>query len=281
MFSRTSSALSAAQSGMLSHGDAIHDFVTVRQHDGRPALFAKTAIPSGCQIFLERPVLVIGYYDDDPHGSLLKSFNELSDEDKNVVYKLPRKRLRDIAPVRLQNEPGQAERFEIFDANAISTGLFTGAGMMRHSCVPNVHTEWNDHLEQQASHAIRDIAAGEELCMSKFKDGLTLMESKADRQSALLQQRGIECQCSACTDSEENREDESERLREQWRMYASAQKSNDAKIKISRANFRSRYGKSEDHEISSTRLKSISECAVQQVVVQEKLGLYDMDLLGA
>ena len=57
----------------------------------------------------------------------------------------------------------------IFDSNAFATdserrGMFVLGARLNHSCIPNVYKSWNGSTGRLVFHAIRDVAAGEELC---------------------------------------------------------------------------------------------------------------------
>jgi hypothetical protein len=113
--------------------------------------------------------------------------------------------------------------------------------------------------------------------MSRFENGPGLMDLQADRRHSLLQQRVFECQCPACSDTT----GDGARFRERWHMYAKDLISNDDKIKAVRASHWARRVKSEDFRPSKRRLESIRMCAVGQWYVQEKFGIFDLELLGA
>jgi hypothetical protein len=261
MSHKTSSALAPVDPKTFLSANSILHLIILRKKGERPALFAKVAFPSGCQLFLEQPVLEIDYEEDDPSISLLQSFDALSDEYKKYILQLPRKSVQDTR-FSTGEAARRADLLNLFETNALRTRLYIGAGTMSHSCIPNVYSS----LNQQTFHATRDIPIGEELRMSKFENGRVLMNLKADRRRSLLQQRGIDCQCPASGDAE--------RLRERWHMYAKGLVSNDDKIKAARANHWARRAKSEDFKISKRRLDSIRACAVRQVEVQEKLGFF-------
>jgi len=82
---------------------------------------------------------------------------------------------------------------EIWAANTLGDVFLLGS-RFNHSCAPNVNFAWNTKLQKQTSHAVRDIAAGEELTVM-YNNGINRM--RAQRQGE-LEERGFVCACAAC-----------------------------------------------------------------------------------
>jgi hypothetical protein len=87
--------------------------------------------------------------------------------------------------------------------------VFWLGSRINHSCIPNVHFAYNPWLEQETFHAVRDIAAGEELTVSY---NLGANRTRSQRQ-AELDMWGFVCTCPVCEHTESGRE--KERKREQ------------------------------------------------------------------
>lgn len=69
------------------------------------------------------------------------------------------------------------------------------ASRINHSCVPNVQHNWNSRLGALTIHAVRDIAAGEELLTAYIEPCRT-----ADHRRQALNRYGFKCSCTACED---------------------------------------------------------------------------------
>ncbi|KAJ5538643.1 TPR domain protein [Penicillium frequentans] len=85
----------------------------------------------------------------------------------------------------------------IFKANAFGGMIFLTGSRINHSCIPNLNFAYNGLLEKGTFHAVRDIAAGEELTVM-YIDGVNRPRTR--RQSELLQW-GFLCICPACEDT--------------------------------------------------------------------------------
>ncbi|KAG6363654.1 hypothetical protein INS49_008755 [Diaporthe citri] len=98
-------------------------------------------------------------------------------------------------------------RFSIFLNNRMGMGrdsmygqgLFPLHSRMNHSCSPNVVSSYNPTIERLTVHTTRDIKAGDEV-LGDYRNGTFL--KKFNRQVA-MKYWGFVCQCSACTNPEE------------------------------------------------------------------------------
>ncbi|KAL3468833.1 hypothetical protein BJX99DRAFT_242626, partial [Aspergillus californicus] len=75
------------------------------------------------------------------------------------------------------------------------------------SCIPNIHFAYNPELRKETFHAIRDIAAGEELTIM-YINGTN--RTRSQRQ-AELNRWGFQCTCLACEDTLQGKEREKKR----------------------------------------------------------------------
>ena len=74
-------------------------------------------------------------------------------------------------------------------------GVFTIAGRINRSCIPNCYVSWNTQVDMLCAHALRDIQAGEELCIAYR--GL-LSKGRTTRQRILKQLWGFDRKCPSC-----------------------------------------------------------------------------------
>lgn len=66
--------------------------------------------------------------------------------------------------------------------------------LINHSCVPNAHNNWNYEAHHETIHAICDIKAGEEICIS-----YTAGEDSKQRRAKLKASFGFDCTCALCS----------------------------------------------------------------------------------
>lgn len=76
-------------------------------------------------------------------------------------------------------------------------GYFPTAVRINHHCRPNINNYWNDRTQQIRFYAVRDVAPGEELCVS-YLDVLT-HPTKAIRGAKFKEIWDFECTCSVCS----------------------------------------------------------------------------------
>lgn len=111
----------------------------------------------------------------------------------------------------------------VFRSNSfcLSTGevafaLFPGIARLNHSCVPNAQANFHEPLGTFNVHAIRDIAEGEEVCLSYLAEN---GEVSGVRRRKLEEGYGFVCGCVACDlSTRHGKEGEESRLRMQRRL---------------------------------------------------------------
>lgn len=85
----------------------------------------------------------------------------------------------------------------IYETNAFEAGVGSvicpEASRINHSCLPNVHHCWNKSIERETVHAVRDIAAGEEILTTYVKVCIDHVEREKQ-----LNRYGFSCDCPAC-----------------------------------------------------------------------------------
>jgi len=78
---------------------------------------------------------------------------------------------------------------------ASKAGLFLQDSRFNSSCVPNMCNYWNERRQVIGFRALRNIAEGEELCITYTSE----MMSRASRKSQLQESFGFDCHCAACS----------------------------------------------------------------------------------
>lgn len=80
-------------------------------------------------------------------------------------------------------------------------GVYLTACRINHSCLPNCHHNWNPDARHETIHAIRPIAAGEEITIS-YENG----RPSAARRAFLSVSFGFDCECTKCSVDKPERE---------------------------------------------------------------------------
>lgn len=78
-------------------------------------------------------------------------------------------------------------------------GIFATSSRLNHSCVPNVHHSYNPILKRTTVYAVKDIEAGEELCIT-YLGGKGHYWVRPQRIEQLRANYGFTCNCPACSD---------------------------------------------------------------------------------
>merc|ERR1719433_1268351 len=73
-----------------------------------------------------------------------------------------------------------------------------------HSCMPNVHNNWNFESQTETLNVVQDICKGEELCTTYLKPPNLYRPIKERRQ--LLWRSKFQCNCEVCNLMEEAKE---------------------------------------------------------------------------
>lgn len=182
-------------------------------------VFARVTIPRSTRI-LCTPLLLRLNGGENPR-EILGAFDGLSAKDQALYLDL----YPFVPPVRKElTKRYMGMRWEklserekkvigIYDANSFEVGIFFLPSRINHSCIPNVHYEFNPILQRGTFHAIHDIEEGEELLISYINGGSRL---RAQRQPK-LDMWGFVCKCAACQDDNEGRKRE-ERRKEMFEL---------------------------------------------------------------
>ncbi|PVI00906.1 TPR domain protein [Periconia macrospinosa] len=176
-------------------------------------VFAIAPIPRATRI-LSEPLLLALDGGENP-TEILKAVNKLSKEDKARYLELhpfaPPVR-KDLAKKHMGKRWEDLAQWErdaigVYDANSFEVGVYFLPSRINHSCLPNVHYEYNPAIEEGTFHALRDIAEGEELFISYINGGSRLRKWRQPK----LDMWGFVCKCAACGNDAEGKKREERR----------------------------------------------------------------------
>ncbi|CAI6332429.1 unnamed protein product [Periconia digitata] len=176
-------------------------------------VFAVAPIPRATRI-LSEPLLLALDGGENP-TEILKAVNKLSKEDKARYLELhpfaPPVR-KDLAKKHMGKRWQDLAQWErdaigVYDANSFEVGVYFLPSRINHSCLPNVHYEYNPAIEKGTFHAVKDIAEGEELFISYINGGSRLRKWRQPK----LDMWGFVCQCAACGNDAEGKKREERR----------------------------------------------------------------------
>ncbi|GAA6006451.1 hypothetical protein JCM11491_004965 [Sporobolomyces phaffii] len=127
---------------------------------------------------------------------LKMAYSRLSDQDRErydaLYISAPNRMLPEELAIFRTNGFG-------FGAGNRRSGLFFTGSRFNHSCRPNVHRHWDEQKRCEWFIANRDVARGQELCISYQE----IRASEQTRRRDLGRGYGFDCACEACTLSEE------------------------------------------------------------------------------
>ncbi|KAF2638207.1 TPR domain protein [Massarina eburnea CBS 473.64] len=199
--------------------DARH-LIEVRQTPFKGlGVFAKAPIPRATRI-LSEPLILALNGGENP-AEILSTVNKLSKEDKARYLELhpfaPSIR-KDVVKKYMGKRWGDLTNWErdaigVYDANSFEVGVYFLPSRINHSCIPNVHYEFNPAIERGTFHAVKDIAEGEELYISYINGGSRLRNWRQPK----LDMWGFVCQCAACGNDAEGKKRE-ERRKEMFEL---------------------------------------------------------------
>lgn len=165
----------------------------IKQSPGKGlGMFATRMIPKGTRILAEKPVFSFAKQPElsvsDPYGpnDISQAFDRLSSLEK-LRYK----------SLHCPQRSHCSNLVSIYEANCYEMGLGSGicfdAARINHSCIPNAHYSWNDRIERENVHAVKDIIKDEEITISYCSAMRTLKERKLE-----LKPYVFACSCAAC-----------------------------------------------------------------------------------
>lgn len=194
----------------------MRESIEVKESTGKGlGVFAVTDIPCGARVLAEEPLLKA----DEGNGSakdILSAFKKLSVSQQHLYLQLRGfagaafKRSAEKEIGRAWQAMSLAERdiLAIWAANAFGHVYLLGS-RFNHSCIPNINFAYNPALNKETFHAVRNIAAGEELTIT-YIDGMN--RTRGQRQ-AELNERGFVCDCPACENTKDGQRKEEKRAK--------------------------------------------------------------------
>jgi hypothetical protein len=163
------------------------DIYTVRSSPGQGlGCFSTAFIPAGTLILSETPLFNVR--EPRTNSAVIDAFSNLTSSQQDQYLTL-----------HAQNpaSQGDARVIDIFNSNAWQTGPRTSicplAARFNHTCVPNASFAWNSRLCRITIHAIVDIPADTQICLSYERPYQTIM-ARREKLSAY----GFVCSCFAC-----------------------------------------------------------------------------------
>lgn len=174
-------------------------------------IFATTLLPVGTVILSERPLVDL----PDNYARLPTNINRLKQGDKEAIQQFnyaPGYRPADDVPGprrrRFWNCDDLAAKMTN-NAFAVTVGrqerlyLFSEISRINHSCLPNVAVNWNRNAHSMELIALRDISAGTELTLD-YAGPWDDWPDTEYRRGLLQANWHFACNCSVCTDPEQD-----------------------------------------------------------------------------
>jgi hypothetical protein len=176
--------------------------VEVRASPGKGlGAFSLGPLRRGTRIFSEPRLMYFPTTTTPTDDEVAKAFNKLSNEDK-----------RKFLDLSTQSGSDNSQFKAIFHNNSfqdeIGCELFADISKINHSCIPNAVTMWNEEIQKETVHLIRNISTGIEIIISYVPIDMTIEE----RRAMILNSWNFSCDCHACqTHSEFGRESDTRR----------------------------------------------------------------------
>ena len=184
----------------------MRDSIEVKESTGKGlGVFAITDIPCGARVLAEEPLLRV----DEGNGSakdILSAFQKLSVSQQHLYLQLhgfagaafKRSAEKEIGRAWPASPLRERDILAIWAANGFGHVFLLGS-RFNHSCIPNIHFAYNPTLDKETFHAVRNIAAGEELTIT-YIDG---MNRTRGQRKVELDERGFVCDCPACENTKD------------------------------------------------------------------------------
>lgn len=156
-------------------------------------VFARRAIRRGTRVIAEAPLFAVPSAPEEVVAAVSAAVGQLEPADRAAyrachAYRGPS-----------EHEAAAAGRdLLVFRSNAYTVpggrwAMFLRLARVNHSCKPNVANAWDAARAEKVLWAVRDIAAGEEVCVTYVR----LLQERDQRRHRLAQY-GFLCACEAC-----------------------------------------------------------------------------------
>ncbi|CDO71130.1 hypothetical protein BN946_scf184844.g134 [Trametes cinnabarina] len=181
-------------------------------------LVASRAISRGELILSEAPL--IQQDRSYSNASILRALAPVSEQQQREYFSLANahKGNRSIPPplgIFKTNALPCGDHSVLEGSAATHAAVFVLGSRFNSSCEPNVNNYWDANLQKITFWATRDIAIGEELCISYGE----CLASREARRSRLKRLFGFDCTCVACSRTGEDLTKSDERRLEIARLY--------------------------------------------------------------
>lgn len=164
--------------------------------DKGKGIIATRAILAGELILLEAPLFTLpSPYDNSDVLAELVKLTESEQRDFFSLSNCHRGRFPPPIGICRTNALPCGDQSTLSGETAGRSGIFLLGSRFNSCCIPNVNNFWVDRQEKISFRALRDIEAGEELCICYTE----LFSSRAERQRKGKLGFGFNCMCTACT----------------------------------------------------------------------------------
>ncbi|KAI0719680.1 SET domain-containing protein [Fomitopsis betulina] len=164
--------------------------------DKGKGIIATRAILAGELILLEAPLFTLpSPYDNSDVLAELVKLTESEQRDFFSLSNCHRGRFPPPIGICRTNALPCGDQSTLSGETAGRSGIFLLGSRFNSCCIPNVNNFWVDRQQKISFRALRDIEAGEELCICYTE----LFSSRAERQRKGKLAFGFNCMCTACT----------------------------------------------------------------------------------
>ena len=151
---------------------------------------ALRSIARGERLCAESPLFTQG----PGQPPLQQAVDRLSTEDRRKFFALTQNSIR-FGSIPTARGIFSTNAHPCHEHSLLHRGIFPCVARFNHACDASAVYRWNSALNQLTVHATRDIAVGEEICVTySFADGLL----RAQRQQHLRNSFGFTCCCAKC-----------------------------------------------------------------------------------
>jgi len=161
--------------------------------------FAIQEFYRGDLILADRPLFIAD--DPDDHGrmylsNVMSAVQKLSPDERNELLSLKHTHSGN-QPVN--NPIPSICRTNAFSISDTANAICVVASRFNHSCSPNARYSWHAAGGRLRIHALREIAVGEEVCVSYISGRHVYGSRRKDRQDRLKIRHGFICSCVVCS----------------------------------------------------------------------------------
>lgn len=189
-------SIQIAQLGFLLTGSQGQSFEMQDIPGKGKGMIATKAILAGELILFEAPLFTLP--SSCSNSDVLAELVKLAESEQREFFSLSnchRGRLSPPIGICRTNGLPCGDQSTLSGETAERFGLFLLGSRFNSSCVPNVNNYWDDSQQKISFRALRDVDAGEELCICYTELFSPRMELQRKGKLAF----GFNCMCTACT----------------------------------------------------------------------------------